>query len=77
MAVLLMEASLSNKEKWLLCSQVGRPANLIRLRVGNIIRSVTTIGLIRAGRAERQGRGSSLMTGTLYLNKTAWRFRET
>lgn len=37
-----MKASLSNKEKWLLCSQVGRLANLIRLGVGNIIRSVTT-----------------------------------
>lgn len=42
MAVFLMKASLSNKEKWLLCLQVGRPANLIRLRVCNIIRSVTT-----------------------------------
>lgn len=42
MAVFLMKASLSNKEKWLLRLQVGRLANLIRLGVCNIIRSVTT-----------------------------------
>lgn len=42
MAMFLMKASLSNKEKWLLCLQVSRLANLIRLGVCNIIRSVTT-----------------------------------
>lgn len=42
MAVFVMKASLSNKEKWLPCLQVGRLANYIRLRVGNIVTSVTT-----------------------------------